>query len=114
MKASRDVIVYGASGYTGKLVAWKLAENNIPFVAAGRNQARLEEQMASVTELEGRDYICTEVAHDVTALRELFSGAKVVYNVVGPFMQYGEPVVQAALDAGCHYLDSTGEQDWMI
>jgi hypothetical protein len=108
------VVVYGASGYTGKLISWRLAEYGIPFIAAGRSQSRLEEQMARVPELKGAKYRCQEVAHDITALAKLFEGRKVVYNVTGPFMQLGEPVVQAALASGCHYLDTTGETDWML
>lgn len=108
-----QVVVYGASGYTGKLIAWKLAERGIPFVAAGRNQQRLEQQMASVPELVGHDYQCREVAHDTAALTALFKGRRVVINVSGPFMQIGRPVVEAALAAGCHYFDTTGETDWM-
>lgn len=107
------VVVYGASGYTGKLIVWHLALAGIPFIAAGRSKARLEAQMAKVPELAGADYSIAEVAHDRESLAELFRGAKIVYNVTGPFMQLGEPVVQAALDAGCHYLDTTGETDWM-
>jgi len=113
MSTDYDVIVYGASGYTGKLIVWHLAEANIPFVAAGRSQKRLEEQMAKIPELEGALYRIEEVAHDEAALLELFQGRKIVCNVVGPFMQYGETVVRAALKAGCHYLDTTGEADWM-
>ena len=108
------VIVYGASGYTGKLIAWHLAEARIPFVAAGRSKTRLEEQMAKVPELSGADYEIIEVPHERDALVKLFDGAKIVYSVAGPFMQLGEPVVQAALEAGCHYLDTTGETDWMV
>ncbi|MEO5598832.1 MAG: DUF5938 domain-containing protein [Novosphingobium sp.] len=107
------VIVYGASGYTGKLIMWHLAEAGIPFIAAGRNAQRLEEQIERVPELAGATFEVQEVAHDAAALTELFRGAKIVYNVTGPFMQIGEPVVQAALEAGCHYLDTTGETDWM-
>ena len=103
----------GASGYTGKLIAWKLATRGIPFIAAGRNRQRLEAEMAKVPELRGHDYQCVAVAHERQALAELFSGAKVVINVTGPFMQIGRPVVEAALDAGCHYFDTTGETDWM-
>jgi hypothetical protein len=109
-----EVVIYGASGYTGKLIAWHLAEYGIPFIAAGRNQQRLEEQMAGIKELEGHDYRCVAVDHEEDAIRDLLQGKKVVYNVVGPFMQLAEPVVRAALDAGCHYLDTTGEQDWMF
>jgi short subunit dehydrogenase-like uncharacterized protein len=57
-----EVVIYGASGYTGKLIAWHMAEYGIPFIAAGRSQQRLEEQMAKVPELEGHDYECVEVA----------------------------------------------------
>ena len=107
------VIIYGASGYTGKLIAWHLAEAGIPFIAAGRSIERLEEQMALVPELKGAAFECRAVAHEVTALTSLFTGAKVVYNVAGPFSELGRPVVEAALAAGCHYLDTTGEADWM-
>jgi hypothetical protein len=107
------VIIYGASGYTGKLISWHLAEAKIPFIAAGRDQKRLDEQMALVPELAGANFRTQAVEHDEAALTQLFKGAKVVYNVVGPFMQYGEPVVRAALAAGCHYLDTTGEANWM-
>jgi hypothetical protein len=114
MMGKEHVVLYGASGYTGKLTAWKLAERGIPFIAAGRNKARLVEEMAKVSELRGHDYSCVSVAHDKAALTELFSGRKVVLNIVGPFMQLGRPVVEAALAAGCHYFDTTGETDWMF
>jgi len=112
--SEKQVIVYGASGYTGKLIAWHLAEEKIPFIAAGRSAERLEEQMAAVPECSGHDYESIAVENTKEALVDLFRGKKIVYNVVGPFMQLGEPVVQAALEAGCHYFDTTGETDWMI
>ena len=114
MATNYQVVVYGASGYTGKLTAWKLAKRGIPFIAAGRDAARLAAEMAKVPELKGHDYQCVSVAHEAGALTELFKGKKVVLNIVGPFMQLGRPVVQAALAAGCHYFDTTGETDWML
>jgi short subunit dehydrogenase-like uncharacterized protein len=114
MDSNYEVVLYGASGYTGKLIAWKLAERRIPFIAAGRSQQRLEDEMAKVPELAGHDYQCVSVTHDVASLTDLFRGKKVVINVTGPFMQLGEPVVQACLAAGCHYFDTTGEADWML
>jgi short subunit dehydrogenase-like uncharacterized protein len=111
---NKEVVVYGASGYTGKLIGWHLAKNNIPFIAAGRNKARLEEQMKLVPELAGADYECVEVEHNEQALAALFTGKKVVYSLTGPFSQIGEPVVKACLSAGCHYLDTTGEIDWIM
>ena len=114
MATNYQVVLYGASGYTGKLTAWKLAERGIPFIAAGRNAARIEQEMAKVPELKGHDYQCVSVAHDKGALTELFSGKKAVINIVGPFMQLGRPVVEACLKAGAHYFDTTGETDWMF
>src|SRR5699024_5788834 len=114
MMDNKEVVVYGATGYTGKLIMKHLAEYEIPFIAAGRNESRLKEQCANVPELENADYTQVEVVHEEEALTELFTGKKVVYNVVGPFMQLGEPVVKAALAANCHYIDTTGETDWMF
>ena len=111
---NKEIVVYGATGYTGKLIMKHLADREIPFIAAARSMSRLEEQCAKVPELENADYDKVEVTHDEAALTELFTGKKVVYNVVGPFMQLGEPVVKAALEANCHYLDTTGETDWMF
>ena len=111
--SKHGVVVYGASGYTGKLICWHLAQAGIAFTAAGRNAERLQEQMDLVPELAGAEYECRAVDRTVEDLAELFAGSKVVVNVTGPFMQIGEPVVQAALQAGCHYLDTTGEQDWI-
>ncbi len=112
---SADVVVYGASGYTGKLIAWHLAENGIAFVAAGRNRERLQEQMAKVPELAGARYECVAVNHDEAALAGIVPGqARWSTTWSGPFMQLGDPVVKACLQAGCHYLDTTGEQDWMF
>lgn len=109
-----EVVLYGASGYTGKLIAWQLAERGIPFVAAGRNLQRLEYEMSKVPELIEFDYQCVEVAHEVDALSRLFSAKRVVLNVVGPFMRLSDVVVKATLAAGCHYLDTSTEQDWIL
>jgi hypothetical protein len=108
------VVVYGASGYTGKLIAEFLGKSGVKFIAAGRSAERLEAEMAGVPGLKASDYEVRGVTHDAEALAALFRGRLVVINVAGPFMQLGEPVVQAALAEGCHYLDTTGEQDWVI
>lgn len=114
MSTNFEVVVYGASGYTGKLTAWKLAEAGIPFIAAGRDAERLQMEMARVPELKNAAYQCVAVPHDRKALAELFKGKKVVINIVGPFMQLSRPVVEACLDSGCHYFDTTGEMDWVL
>jgi hypothetical protein len=113
--ATKPVIVYGASGYTGRLICEYLREYNVPFVAAGRDAAKIKTAMQeNVAGIETADYEIVEVAHDAKALTELFAGSAVVCNTVGPFSQHGPEVVEACLAAGTHYLDTTGEQDWMI
>jgi short subunit dehydrogenase-like uncharacterized protein len=111
----KPVIVYGASGYTGRLVCEYLREFNVPFVAAGRDKDKLNAAMAqNVAGIETATYEIQTVEHSVEALTELFRGASVVCNTVGPFARFGPEVVEACLAAGVHYLDTTGEQDWLI
>jgi len=113
--SKRPVVVYGASGYTGRLVCEYLREYGIPFIAAGRSADKLNEAMKShVAGIETASYEVVEVQHTTAALTELFSGASVVLNTVGPFAKFGHEVVQACLAAKCHYTDTTGEQDWLI
>jgi short subunit dehydrogenase-like uncharacterized protein len=114
MSSDKPVIVYGASGYTGRLVCEYLREFNLPFVAAGRDKARIQDALDRVPGIDTVEHEILEVAHEVGPLTELFGGASVVCNTVGPFAQYGGEVVQACIAAGCHYLDTTGEQDWLI
>ncbi|WP_330232264.1 DUF5938 domain-containing protein [Nocardia sp. NBC_00508] len=114
MSNDKPVVVYGASGYTGRLVCEYLREFNIPFIAAGRDKARLQEAIDKIPGIDTVEHEIVEVAHDVGPLTELFRGASVVCNTVGPFSQYGHEVVQSCLAAGAHYLDTTGEQDWLI
>ncbi len=112
MSSNKKVVVYGASGYTGKLISEFLIKKGIPFVAAGRNLERLESEMRTVPGGNEADYEIAAVDHSKEALLGLFSGRQVVVNVVGPFGQFGDPVVEACYDAGCHYIDTTGETDW--
>lgn len=115
MSEKKPVIVYGASGYTGRLVCEYLREYNIPFIAAGRSADKLDAAMKSnVAGIETADYEVVTVPHTVAALTELFKGASVVLNTVGPFSKFGGEVVQACLASKCHYTDTTGEQDWLI
>ncbi|MBM7517695.1 DUF5938 domain-containing protein [Nocardioides nitrophenolicus] len=115
MSTTKPVVVYGASGYTGRLICEYLREFGVPFVAAGRSADKLKDSMdAHVPGIETADYDIVEVGHSVEALTELFRGASVVCNTVGPFSKYGPEVVEACLATGTHYLDTTGEQDWLI
>ena len=113
--SDKPVVVYGASGYTGRLICEYLREYNVPFVAAGRDKGRLTSSMESnVAGIETADYEVVECDGSPEALADLLDGASVVLNTVGPFSQLGPAVVEAALAAGVHYTDTTGEQDWLI
>jgi hypothetical protein len=113
MNDKKPVVLYGASGFSGRLVAEFLREYNVPFIAAGRNRARIEEVMDHVPGVEGADYEILEVGGSVDELTTLFTGARVVCNTVGPFLYNGPRVIEASLLAGCHYIDIGGEQAWL-
>lgn len=110
----KPVVVCGANGYTGKLIIENLRNFRVPFVAAGRSVARVEAAMKTIPGIETADYEIAELPSDPIDLKKLFTGAKVVSNTVGPFGLYSEPIVQAAVESGCHYLDTTGEQVFML
>jgi hypothetical protein len=114
MPSEYPVIVYGASGFTGRMVMEHLRDMGVPFVAAGRNRARIEEALKIVPGVEDARYMIAEVDGSVESLTKLFEGSKVVCNTVGPFMRFGIPVVEAALKSGLHYMDTSGEQHWVI
>jgi NAD(P)-dependent dehydrogenase (short-subunit alcohol dehydrogenase family) len=116
MTDTPKIVVYGAGGYTGKLVAESLAQRGVSFIAAGRSAERLAKGMEVVKERLGRDlaFEIAAVNNTVDELQPLFEKVDIVINVVGPFMLLGAPVIEAASLANCHYLDTTGEQDWSL
>jgi len=112
--AKYPVVVYGASGYTGMLTMDWLIDQNIPFTAVARDAKRVKKMMAErVVRLESATYEIIETQHDVESLTKAFTGAKVVCNTVGPFAIFGLTAVEAALKAGCHHIDTTGEQEYI-
>ncbi|MGZ4290545.1 MAG: DUF5938 domain-containing protein [Gaiellaceae bacterium] len=111
--SDRPVVVYGASGFSGRLTVEFLREYSVPFVAAGRDAARIQDVIDHVPGSSTADYEVVQVGHDVAELTELFRGAKVVCNNTGPCIYYGDTVIEAALAAGCHYVDTGGEAPWV-
>lgn len=107
-----DVVVFGATGFVGRLVAEYLAEHapeGVRIALAGRSQQRLEEVRAALP-ARARDWpLVTADVADPTSLRELAESTTAVASTVGPYLRYGVPVVQACADAGTHYADLTGE-----
>jgi short subunit dehydrogenase-like uncharacterized protein len=104
------IAVYGATGYTGRLIAAELRRRGAELVLAGRNRAKLE---ILAEDLGGGIAIRDASLDDPAALRELLEPCAAVIACAGPFRLYGEPVLAAAVEARTHYLDTTGEQPFM-
>jgi short subunit dehydrogenase-like uncharacterized protein len=108
--AEGPIAVYGASGYTGRLVVRELARRGLDGVLTGRDSGRLHE----AAEAAGVDFPVRAAAlDDRAALRHVLGDCAVVISCAGPFTRYGEPVVRAALETGTHYADTSGEQRWI-
>lgn len=103
------IVVIGATGYTGGLIARELSRRGSSFVVAGRGADRLKLLAA---ELDGATPQVVDVT-DPDSLRRLIRPGDAVINTAGPFTELGEPVVAACIDIGAHYLDTTGEQPFM-
>jgi short subunit dehydrogenase-like uncharacterized protein len=104
------IAVYGATGYTGRLVAAELRRRGAEAVLAGRSRAKLE---ILAEDLGGEIAIQDASLDDPRALRELLEPCAAVIACAGPFRLHGEPVLAAAVEARAHYLDTTGEQPFM-
>jgi short subunit dehydrogenase-like uncharacterized protein len=99
------IVVFGATGYTGDLTARALVDRGARPVLAGRNEGRVR---ALAEELGGLEWAVADVERP-DSVRALVQRGDVLISTVGPFERWGEPAVQAAIGAGAHYLDSTGE-----
>jgi short subunit dehydrogenase-like uncharacterized protein len=104
------IAVYGATGYTGRLIAAELRRRDAEVVLAGRNRAKLE---ILAEDLGGQMPIQDASLDDPKALRKLLEPCAAVIACAGPFRLHGEPVLAAAIEAGTHYVDTTGEQPFM-
>jgi short subunit dehydrogenase-like uncharacterized protein len=99
------VVLYGATGYTGTLVAEELAQRGVDHVLSGRDR----EKLAALGEARGVPARAAPLDNE-HVLRELLEDATAVINCAGPFTVAGDALVRAAIDTGTHYVDSTGEQ----
>ena len=104
------IALYGATGYTGRLVAAELAATKADFVLSGRNRGKLE---SLAEELDGNVAVQAAALDDDVALRSLLADCAAVIDCAGPFIRHGEPVLRAAVETETHYLDTTGEQAYM-
>lgn len=107
---SGPIVVYGATGYTGKLVAHELARRGATFTIAGRTRSKLE---ALASSMDPSPELVAVSLDDAAGLANLLDGAGAVIACAGPFNQNGTAVVHAAAAVGTHYVDTTGEQPFM-
>ncbi|MFY1595636.1 saccharopine dehydrogenase family protein [Micromonospora sp. WMMD737] len=114
-----DVVLFGATGFTGGLTAEYLARNAPPglrWALAGRNPGRLaavRDRLAAIDPaLAGLPLLTADVT-DAESLRAVAESARVVATTVGPYVHHGEPLVAACARAGTDYLDITGEPEFV-
>jgi short subunit dehydrogenase-like uncharacterized protein len=109
------VVLFGASGFTGKLVAEYLAglrRSDLRWAIAGRSRSKLEEVRRELAQI---DPACAELpiliadSSDAEALRTVARSARVVCTTVGPYAKYGQALVEVCAEEGTDYCDLTGE-----
>ena len=108
-----DIIVYGATGYTGRLVAEYLKDKNgLKWAMAGRSLSKLEEVRDLIGAAVDTPLIVAD-ASDSASLDAMAKRAKVVLSTVGPYQLYGNELVAACVANGTDYTDLCGEPAWM-
>ncbi|OQR95115.1 hypothetical protein ACHHYP_00388 [Achlya hypogyna] len=114
-----DAVIFGASGFTGQYIAveWaKTCKKSYRWALAGRSKAKLEATRQHVQEEIGSEANIPIVIADVfdePAMAALCSSTRLVINCTGPYRLFGEPVVRACVAAGTHYVDITGEPQFI-
>jgi len=115
--AEFDLIVYGATGYTGRLVAEHLAQRygvggEVKWAMAGRSQAKLEAVRDEIGAPKETPLVVADAA-DPAQLDAMVKRAKAIITTVGPYQLYGNELVAACAKAGTDCLDLSGEPNWM-
>jgi short subunit dehydrogenase-like uncharacterized protein len=114
-----DIVVFGATGFTGALTADYLARNapaTTRWALAGRNPQKLDAMRAKLAEINPKLAempLLQANADDPVSLRNVAEATKVVITTVGPYILYGEPLVAACAAAGTDYVDLTGEPEFV-
>jgi short subunit dehydrogenase-like uncharacterized protein len=116
---SYDIVVFGATGFTGALTAEYLARHapaETRWALAGRSQSKLEDvrrRLAAVNPACAELPLLRADVTDPGSLRAVAEGTRVVITTVGPYIRYGEPLVAACATAGTDYVDLTGEPEFV-
>jgi len=116
---AHDLVLFGATGFTGELTARYLARNapeHCRWAIAGRNPDKLAQLRQRLSEVDARCAdlpLITADVSDESALRELAESTRAVITTVGPYIRHGEPLVAACAEAGTDYVDLTGEPEFV-
>ncbi|MAU29436.1 MAG: saccharopine dehydrogenase [Pelagibacterales bacterium] len=112
MEKNLDIVVYGATGFTGKLCAKYLSENSVDlnWAIAGRNKEKLEELKKELS-LDVDIFIAE--SNDEKALDNITKNTKVVLSTAGPFHRYSSNLVKSCVKNSSDYVDITGEFFWI-
>jgi short subunit dehydrogenase-like uncharacterized protein len=114
-----DVVLFGATGFTGRLTAEYLARHapsGLRWGLAGRNPTKLEGVRAHVATIDatlGDLPLLAADVNDEVSLKDVANRARVVITTVGPYLYFGEPLVAACAEAGTDYVDLTGEPEFV-
>jgi short subunit dehydrogenase-like uncharacterized protein len=115
MERKYDILLFGATGFTGQLIAAYLSDRanmeGVSWAIAGRSPNKLEQVRAA---LKGKlpELVVADVENE-DSLKAMAAQARIVMNAVGPFNWYGKGVVKACVEQGTHYLDITGEPSFV-
>ena len=113
-----DIIVWGATGFSGRRVAHHLASRvgsgaDLRWALGGRNQVKLEAVRSELGSVAKDIPIVIGDSHDLASLEALVAKTTVVCSTVGPYAKYGSELVSACVRRGTHYCDLSGETHWM-
>lgn len=114
-----DVVVWGATGFTGKWVAKHLFDTYgcdqkaLKWAIAGRSQTKLEEVATFMGDADSNVDQLLADSNDEASLIKLTSNTKAIISTVGPYAYYGSLLVKVCAEHGVHYVDLTGEVPWM-
>jgi short subunit dehydrogenase-like uncharacterized protein len=114
MPKAFDIILYGATGFTGRLIAKYIHLRNvdIKWAISGRSQSKLSNLMSELIEMQSPRNLPDILVADATdpkALADICGEARLLLNCTGPFRFLGKEVVEACLKAKCNYMDICGE-----
>jgi len=117
-KREFDIIVQGATGFTGTLVAEYLlrqygADGDLSWALAGRSEEKLRKVREGLGSAAGDVNLIVADSFDKTALQSLCERTHVVLTTVGPYALYGSDLVEACVNSGTHYCDLAGEVQWI-